>query len=390
MRSVFVVALVACVSATTLMDHPTAGKVTQSQFGSTVLAELESKLQTGSPLDELLSILNDIRGRLTAAAAVDAAEQADDTAFCEHENNTLNTDITLENSAIASAQATISAQTAEIARLTEVIAGLDAVIATTEQDIADNEKEQAERIAVREQEHETFITNDRDTDICINAIAEIQAMDLDQLANGKNGYGGQQDDASDYQAGVRMTALLQKVAGKVNNEHVVSLLQIAALSSAAMGNDDVDRMIALLNRLASELADYKVELKNDEDEQLRLHQNAMADLKNVNTNLTAQLFQYNNEREDAGVAKDKALATKAAAEIELKDHTATRDALVTNQQDLTDGCNARAASHVLRQDQRKAEHETLNEIEKTLTTKLSKHFQEGGHITARTADISSA
>jgi chromosome segregation ATPase len=379
-----------CASAT-LLSHPGAAKVQQSAFGSTVLAELESKLATGSPLDELKSILDDIRGRLKAAGEADKDAQIADTEYCNHENTTYNTAISGERATIQQLEAEISSLKNRIAELTLTISGLRTEIARVEQEMQANRDAQAAATAEREDQHEHFINNTRDSKTCIEAIDEIKTEipGLADLINRQN------DHADHYQEGVQletnagthMTAMLSKVSNVVTSEHVTSMLQIAALAAATL-EGDVDKFMELLNKLRSELSDYVVELQQDEDQQVADYTRTMADLTTMLEALTTEHHALLGQLTDATVEKDSKEANLVATEIELKTHQDTLAQLIKDRDALTLGCETRAANHQARMADREQENATLDEIERIITEKLSHHFANAdSHLNTRLAGV---
>jgi chromosome segregation ATPase len=388
MRVVCVAVLLAVCASATLLSHPGAAKVQQSAFGSTVLAELESKLATGSPLDELKSILDDIRGRLKAAGEADKDAQIADTEYCNHENATYNTAISGERATIQQLEAEISSLKNLIAELTLAIEGLRTEIARLEQEMQANLAAQAAATAEREDQHEHFINNTRDSKTCIDAIDEIKALpELQDLINRQN------DHADHYQegvqletnAGARMTAMLSKVSNVVTSEHVTSMLQIAALAAATLENN-VDKFVELLNKLRSELSDYVVELQQDEDQQVADYTRTMGDLT-TQYNALASAHRANLDTlMDKEKDKDVAEANLIATETEEEAHQKTLAQLIKDRDALTLGCETRAANHQARMADRAQENATLDEIERIISEKLSHHFANAdSHLNTRLA-----
>lgn len=380
----------ACASAASLLDHPRAAAAQQSRFGSSVLAELESRLATGSPLDELKSIIDDIRDRLTKAKEEDERQQVADTAYCTTTNSSI-------NARIADYENTITAELASIRAHNKTIDEMTIEIATQEENIRQDtikieavDKRMADLTAQRELDNENFLNNTRDSNLCIEAINEIKDLpgfgfltdDSRKTQRSEDGALSQteytqqatQDNKDLYQSGVQMASLLQKVADKITSERVTELVQIAALSSALLSGSDVAKLNELLDKLKDELKKYKVELADDEAASLAAYNTEMTDLKSQRKSYVAERDRHVEELAQAVTTKEVAEANRAVDYIELAAARTNLANAIEERRLLTLGCETRASNHEARKLEREDEQQTLNDIEQILTDKLAKHF----------------
>jgi len=348
-----------------------------SPFGNSVLAELESKLAAGTPLDELKSILQDIRARLNLASQADIAAQDADTDYCTERAGKLSTDITLESEAISALNATINANELVVENAQKEMDKLTIEIADLERQKKENEDEQTRRNDEREDQNTDWIAGKTDAKICLGAIEDIKTLPELGLLSRKQG-----DNAGNFQQGVRLSAMVEALSSKVTHPQVQSFVQLAALAMAASetGNDDVDRLLALVQKLEDELNQYIVDIAADEAALLRQHTIAIADLRTTHAHIVdtiaAKRAQFQVESDKKAFAEDRIQADTA----EMNEAQASKNALVTELSDLNSGCAARSAAHDVREQERVDESATIDKIERILEEKLAKHF--GGHLVA--------
>jgi len=348
-----------------------------SPFGNSVLAELETKLAAGTPLDELTSILNDIRDRLKAADSADVAAQIADDQYCADRSKKLQTDITLEIDAISSLNQSINEDKAVVQRMEEEMARLQEVIEEKDAERIANEQDQAERIIERGDQNTDWVKGKMDAKICLDAIDEIQNMPGLGLARSR-----QDDSADNYQSGVRLASMLESMAEKISHPQVQSFVQLAALTMATKMDGDFDQLEALLQQLEDELKQYIVDIANDEEALLRQHNVAMEDLRITHEHLVSTIAQKRSEYSDASNKKDAAEERITANTTEMLEAIASKDGLVLELGDLTKGCGDRKVAHGIRIQERVDEGNTIDKIQQILETKLAKHFGEGGHLTS--------
>jgi hypothetical protein len=348
-----------------------------SPFGNSVLAELETKLAAGTPLDELTSILNDIRDRLKAADSADVAAQIADDQYCADRTKKLQTDITLEIDAISSLNQSINEDKAVVQRMEEEMARLQKVIEEKDAERIANELDQAERIIERGDQNTDWVKGKMDAKICLDAIDEIQNMPGLGLARSR-----QDDSAADYQAGVRLASMLESMAEKISHPQVQSFVQLAALTMATKMDGDFSQLEALLQQLEDELQQYILDIAADEAALLRQHLIAMEDLRITHEHLVSTIAQKRQEYSDASNKKDAAEDRITANTTEMLEAIASKEGLVAELTDLMTGCSDRKKAHGIRIQERIDEGATIDKIQNILETKLAKHFGEGGHLTA--------
>lgn len=338
------------------------------------MAELEDKLATGTPLDELMSILDDIRERVNEAERADVEAQAADTQYCDDRDAKLMEDVRLEQQQVETINATINKDKATIKKLTAEMKRLDGEINRLDGEIEANKADQKKRTDERTKQKTEFRDGVSDANICITAIDEIQAL------GGMVGLRDRQnDDESDYQAGV--TNLLQTLSTKVQHTEVLNLVQLSALTVATLDKGDVDKLDELLQKLEDELKKYIKDITADDKALDRQHKKTMADLAKTLSDLEADLRQTREAYSDATVKKISAESRVQANTIEMGEAVESLAAVQTEVDDLRDGCSTRLAAHKTRSEERTEEKETINSIEKILREKLGKHFTEGSHMT---------
>jgi hypothetical protein len=366
-----VVALLALVcGAAAVLD------ASSTPFGASVLAELESKIARGQPLDELKAILADIRQRLNETGAADTEAQKADDIYCDNRKTKLTADIGLENQQIASINASINSDKGVVKAQTAIIDALVIAIADLKTKIDLNIGEQAERKEERANQIEQFFNGSRDVDICVRALDDIQELGgVQKLIDDQN------NKASNYTEGV--TALLEAVATRVSHPHVLNLVQLASLTTvAAINGGDVDRLNAMLLQLRADLVQYKTDITGDDGVLAGLYVETMKDLVQTKEDDERTKATKESEKENATVKKNSALARIKSNGVELEEAINSKDALVLVLRALNADCLARKSAHLVRITERAEEVKTINKIEDILVEKLGKHMG-GGHLEDR-------
>lgn len=371
-RSLLVLGLVAMAAASTME----AG----TPFGAAVLAQLESKISAGSPIDELKGILQDISDRIEAASAADVAASNEDQRYCNAREEKLSTDISLEEGAITSLQNQISTDDAVIEEKTREIATLKAQLEVLRQQIAENQRLQAAAVTERARQKAEWIQSTNDANICISAVDSIQALGgIGKLIQ------NQADSKANYQEGVR--SFLQELSAKVQSERVTNLVELTSLAAATIDPGDVDHMNDLLKQLKGELEQYIVDIKNDEAHLKAEHQKYINDMKADENQLMIEKTDKSNRSLEASQVKMAAEDRNTHNWKELTEAQASKTALEVELKDFKIGCGERYAAHQVREQDRSKERNTLAQIKEFLVNRLDKHFQEGGHVGERIQSV---
>jgi flagellar biosynthesis chaperone FliJ len=371
-RSLLLLGLVVVAAASTME----AG----TPFGAAVLAQLESKISAGSPIDELKGILQDISDRIEAASTADIAASNEDQRYCTAREEKLATDISLEEGAISSLQNQIKRDDEVIAEKTAEIEKLKKELEVLREQIAENKRLQAEAVAERARQHAEWIQSTNDANICISAVESIQALGgIGKLIE------NQRDSKANYQEGVR--SFLQELSGKVQTERVTNLVELTSLAAATIDPGDVDHMNQLLTQLKTELEQYITDIKNDEAHLKTEHDKYISDMKADETALMLEKADKSNRSLEASQVKMAAEDRNTHNWAELTEAQSSKNALEVELKDFKIGCNERYAAHQEREADRTKERNTLNQIKDFLLNKLDKHFQEGGHVGERIQSV---
>jgi len=235
-----------------------------SSFGQNVLEELQSKLDTGSPLDELKSILKEINTRLNEAQTADDAQDAAHQEQCRLWLADLDARIAATKIDILRIEGLIANEKNTIARLTEEIKGSDAKIIGHKSEITSLNTAIVDLNVSRAAQHELFVNRTRDTNICIEAIKEIKATEgLGALGASQN-IGADVYNA-DFYKHADTNSFLQTLSAKVQDDTAKNLVLLASAAVATLDKGDVDSLNNLLDKLNEELKTYGEDLANQED-----------------------------------------------------------------------------------------------------------------------------
>lgn len=359
----------------------------RSSFGQNVLEELQSKLDTGSPLDELKSILKEINTRLSEAQTADDAQNEAHQAQCAAWLADLDIRIASTEADIARIEGLIVEEENTIARLNNEIAASDERIADHKRNIAGFEQEIVEANETRRAEHEMYVNRTRDTGICIDAIAEIKATEgLDKLSDNQ-GKEASTYSADFYNHAATNGAFLQTLSTKVQDGNAKNLVLLAAAAVSTLDKGDVDTLNGLLDKLTEELKKYGEDLDAQEAEDQKLYEENIARLQTLifdeKAALAAEELVNAGLREDLRIAKANLVALKAelaAAKAKLASLQETR------RQDEAK-CKALEAAYDERTADRQIEGATLAEIERIIIEKLdtsADHLKDAiDHVTVQ-------
>lgn len=377
MKLMVVVLAVLAMSAQAVNLEHRAQAVRGSSFGQDVLAELQSKMDAGAPIEELISIIDEIATRLSEAQTADDAQNAAHREQCKTDIEAQQAEIERINGTVNDLKAAIATKKSNIAAKKGEIAGLEEDIKNDKADIAATIERITAANNTRKEAIATYNKRTNDTALCLEAIDDILDLDLETLA------AGQDNTKADFeQHDFESAAMLEKLASKVEG-NAKSLVQIAQVSAATLGGD-VDDLKQMLVDLKEKLGEYQVELDEGEKqnkadyeallaaEQAELaknraslaeHQSQLATAEGELAAMEEALKQLETNLKAAEAALDAALATKAATEKRCAD--------------LNDAYAARTA-------ERKEEDETLVAIKKIIEDKLSK---SASHVLDRVDEV---
>lgn len=373
MRVAFVLLLAVAASAlshTDSINHELAKVATRTTFGQNVLQELQTKINAGSPVDELKAILTEIVDRLKEAQTADDAQHAQHQADCESDINDLDNQIADLETVIAGLESDIETSKDRIKYLGDQIVTQEGVIVADKANIARIEDEIAALIAQRDLDHRTFLNRTRDTNECIAAIGEIKQVEgLDNLKARENETADDYNEAY-YDKTPAAPSLLEKLAQRTTDETARNLVLLASVAAVGLSKGDVADLVALLNKLESELKAYLVELQEDEDESVRIFLETKANLEDE--------LRLANEK----LADDEAHLADLNNQLdaEKKHQQDLQNELADNQQRLADTRDIRAAytkkcadlatAHENRTEDRNEEFATLEQIMNIIKEKL--------------------
>lgn len=379
MRSFVFVALVAAAASVSLSAR-TPDALTQvasrSTFGKTVLAELQNKMVTGSPLTELQDILDEIRSRLKDANISDTRQHENHVRECDDYKAELDSRIIKSTNEIARLAGEIVKSQARIDALLIEIEQMEDKITKNEETIVAIKAEIARLKQQRADDHAEYLQTKNDTKVCDAAVREILAMDeigkVQQSDRQTIGDSAERYNSDFYtHSATNPVAMLEKLAANVKSEKARDLILLATASAVALGNDDVSQLVALLKKLLEELVKYDNTLDVSEQDSINTFdketqvQNDLLDaeekdLANNQKKLAALQENLANERSHLASLKQQ----KAAEEQKKRNLEATLADTIKRCQELVD-------AWLQRTEDRAAELDTLAQIESILQAKLS-------------------
>jgi chromosome segregation ATPase len=372
MRVVFALAVLVVAASGVSLEQSTS-RVEQaarsSGLGQNVLAELQAKMDAGTPIAELRAIINDIRGRLTDSQKADELQDAAHQTQCASDIAELTAEIARLEDALKSLenqeQKTLSAIDSTKSQIEEK----ESQIAQDKADIAATLQRIDEANRQREADKQLYNNRTEDTRECQKAVAEILSLEgLSRLE------AGQGDEAHLYSG-----ALLEKVAAKTRDETARSLVQLAAVAVSALDADDVTQLKKLLNQLAAELTAYQQEL--DEAEQKSIADHATV-IENENAMLQAQREQLAKHQQELSGLNDRLGKEQNHLDLIRQEISSTKADLAKSQEVKSTTeikCKELHDNHLKRTDERQQEQETLSKIEAIIEEKLgglADHLQD--------------
>lgn len=376
MRVAFAVVLLA-VAASAVNLEQTSTRLQQvvrgSGFGQNVLSELQSKLAAGSPVSELKDIINDIRTRLNEAQLADNAQNEAHQAQCKSDLETLDGELRRLDDQITSLNSQISKTEDQIQATGNEIDQKTNEINQDNRDIKDTEDRMTKATADRAAAKELYDNRTRDTTECINAIKEIEGLDLngDGVLDLDHLESGQNDQASNYQgANNEYAALLEKVAAKTHDETAKSFVQLTALSMQGLTGSDVSNLKQLLTDLKNELNEYQNELTSAEAQSIADYNALMEAEQATLDNQKRTLQAHIDEREALKTRRAKETEHLSALNVELSATTNDRNESQSVRDATETKCKNLKAQYDERTTQRSEEQDTLDQIERIIDEKL--------------------
>lgn len=376
----FGIALLAVAASAVSIDQTSSRLETAvrgSAFGQNVLAELQSKLATGSPVQELEEIIQEIKTRLAEAQTEDGLQNDAHKAQCASDISKLNEELTRLAAQIAEINADIQSTNSQIQITGTDILRKKADIEQDKQDITDTEDRITTANEARRAAKELYDNRTRDTKECQEAITEIEALDgLDGLE------AGQGDHADIYNGNREYAALLEKTAARVTDPTAKSLVQLAAISAQGLSGGDVTRLKELLAQLRDELTTYQTELNDGEAQSIADYNALIAAEELTLLNQKSTLKAHERELEALEAREQKEIGHRNQLNSELAattqdetDTNAVKSTTETKCQDLND-------AYAQRSQERTEEQITLGQIEQIIRDKLQTG-KMAGHVEDR-------
>lgn len=352
-----------------------------SAFGQNVLAELQSKLATGSPVQELEEIIQEIKTRLSEAQSEDDLQNQAHNAQCSSDIGKLNAELTRLANQITEIQGDISTTNSQIQITNTDIDRKESDIEQDKQDIIDTQNRITTANEARQAAKELYENRTRDTSECQEAIKEIEALDgLGQLES------NQGDNADIYNGNREYAALLEKTAARVTDPTAKSLVQLAAISAQGLSGGDVTRLKELLQQLREELTTYQQELDAGEAQSIADYNALIAAEELTLENQRSTQAAHERELQALQARLQKELGHVAQLKLELaatqKDEKDTQDVKSTTETKCAD-LNTQYAQ---RSSERTQEQITLGEIEKIIRDKLQTG-KLADHVETRVEDV---
>ena len=341
----FTILIVACLAvfstATSLRSkeiNTVLAQVDSSPLGGALLSTIHLQIMTGAPLEEIVDLLQVIRGDLNDKQA--AADELHALHEQECEDN-----LAAFNAALEEAIATIDYNTnliatsqAELAVTNDEIAKAENLIAGYAAEIQREHDERAAQKALFEQYDFEFGDAVAAIDECIDIIAtlkteptELVQMRLSELS------------------GSMMKAMNKK-------QHSMYGATIASLVQLTADQDSVDAIIDLLERLKAEFSIAKDSDVDTEAARQASYEKRVADLEAAK----AQQEEYLAQQQ---AKKAQLEATIAQAEIDL---AAAQDKKKKNEDLIalwTQTCEDRRQKYFRETDERAAEQDVINQVE---------------------------
>lgn len=341
--------------------------VGRSQFGATVLAQLQEKIAAGSPVNQLLSIIQEIRDRLKLAQDEDSKQSTEYKRQCADEQQKLENEITGKEGDIEAKSAEIAAKERQIVNLSNLIDAYNKkikddadAIERISQNIGDN-KAEMERDTV------TWQSRKNDTRDTIAAVAEIKEIvaTADLSRNQNDNAGNYALDATVY------TGLFQKAMNRVTDKNLRSFLEVTQTAIRSMQAGDIDSLNNLLDDLTKDLQRYLSDLDTEHAENVRF-------FTEKNAALEGELVAANQLKTNDMQVRARHSEEKVTAQAELRELDNNKVELQTQLHNLRadkaaadQKCKDLDADYMLRSKDRTEEQRTLDEIENIVQNRLA-------------------
>jgi len=341
--------------------------VGRSEFGATVLAQLQEKIAAGSPVDQLLSIIQEIRDRLHMAQEEDSKQSTEYKFQCKNEQQKLDNEITAKMGDIEAKSAEIAAKERQIVNLSNLISAYDKKI----KDDADAIERISQNIGANEAEKEkdtvTWQKRKNDTRDTIAAVAEIkQIVATAGLASSQN------DNAGNYALDATVyTGLFQKAMRRVTDKTLRSFLEVTQTAIRSMKSNDIDSLNNLLDDLTKDLTQYLSDLDVEHEENMKFFAEKASALEGEL--VAANQLKTNDEQVRARHSEEKGTAQgelrdldNNKVELETQLHNLKADKAAADQK-----CTDLEADYMLRSRDRGDEQKTLDQIEAIVEDRLA-------------------
>jgi len=273
--TLFLVAAAGFAGAVEISHEEALKRVQATEFGATVLADLQERLNVADPVAALREFIEKIRKRIADEGIADAKEQK----VSAHESMK---NLALTEGEIDAAIEEINTCTGEISKQQGIIENKIAAmiskkiqIRDTKAAIAYNQDSIVVGDSLRAANEEAYTLAKEDAANVRAAVQEILDIEKGSKLHANQDNAIKQDKNMDLKRvedvssptllSVNALTKLQQTAALVSNPTAQSFIQLAALSTQAFGGD-IDELRNLLNRLIQEVDDFAASLGAENSE----------------------------------------------------------------------------------------------------------------------------
>jgi biotin-(acetyl-CoA carboxylase) ligase len=353
-------------------------RVQASQFGATVLAELQNRMHAGDPISALRDFIGRIRNRIEENGKNATAEQDAQEAQCVQDLVEIDDKIGQSYKVMEEEHRIIRTKTGEIDQLEAAIAAKEEQIRKTTDAIRLNKEHIATGDTLREQNEAIYQKAEADAQAVSAAVNEILAIESGSSLHTNQDETANMEDR-DIQRGavadVKAQALiqLQSASKKVKDETAKSFIQLAALSAEMFGQDkgDIDELRDLLQQLLTEIENYVKALAKENEQSIADWTALRATMVTEIEMWEADIQTFQVELQDLKTQRQAALDEKARAVSAWQGAKQELEAQYQTKDDLLKACSDSKDNYLIEMESRKEELETLDLIYEIIKDKLT-------------------
>lgn len=381
MRVLFFALAIAATASAATVEHDAhkaaiVSRIQASQFGATVLADLQERLHAGDPISALRTFIAKIRDKIVTEGKELTSQQDAQEGKCINDLVEVNSRINVSIVEISVQKGIIAAQHA-IARQKEgEITDKETQISKTEAAIALHEQSIINGDALRAENEEEYQAAKLDAEKVAQAVDEILEIEKNSTL-----YGSQDETIEAKSISVANVAdvtsatliQLQSVSTKVTDETAKSFIQLAALSAQLFGENkgDIDELRALLNQLLAEIDSYVTLLGTENEQSKEDWQTLKSTMETDIGNWKDDLVEFRGELKILKEELAEAIRLKGEAVVAYKSAVTELRAQFGSKKSILKSCSDSKDQYLTQMKSSKEELETLDLIYEIIKDKLA-------------------